>query len=138
MSKTNIIEKIDHNVPIIIDEFVLRLFIAALLAYLLGKLYVRYGRSMSNRQAFAANFILLTVATMIIITIVKSSLALSLGLVGALSIVRYRTAIKEPEELSFLFIAITIGLGLGAEQVIPTLVGFLAISFFIILKSPEL
>ena len=53
---------------------------------------------------------------MIIITIVKSSLALSLGLVGALSIVRFRTAIKDPEELSFLFISIAIGLGMGANQ----------------------
>ena len=41
--------------------------------------------------------------TMVVITIVKSSLALSLGLVGALSIVRFRAAIKEPEELAFYF-----------------------------------
>jgi uncharacterized membrane protein YhiD involved in acid resistance len=53
---------------------------------------------------------------------VKSSLALSLGLVGALSIVRFRTPIKEPEELAYLFIAIAMGLGLGADQRIPTLV----------------
>jgi len=49
-------------------------------------------------------------------------LALSLGLVGALSIVRFRTPIKEPEELAYLFIAIAMGLGLGADQRIPTLV----------------
>jgi len=47
---------------------------------------------------------------------------LSLGLVGALSIVRFRTAIKDPEELLYLFLAIAIGLGLGADQRIPTLV----------------
>tara|TARA_B100000959_G_scaffold109660_2_gene115653 strand:- start:2421 stop:2921 length:501 start_codon:yes stop_codon:yes gene_type:complete len=58
----------------------------------------------------------------LIITVVKSSLALSLGLVGALSIVRFRTPIKEPEELAYLFIAIAMGLGLGADQRIPTLV----------------
>ena len=134
MSKVEAIPN-NENVPIIIDEFVLRLFIVALLAYLLGKLYVKYGRSLSNRQAFASNFLLLAVATMIIITLVKSSLALSLGLVGALSIVRYRTAIKEPEELTYLFIAITIGLGLGADQVFVTLVSFVAIALFIILKN---
>ena len=54
--------------------------------------------------------------TMLIITIVKSSLALSLGLVGALSIIRFRAAIKEPEELAYLFLAISIGLGFGANQ----------------------
>jgi uncharacterized membrane protein YhiD involved in acid resistance len=48
--------------------------------------------------------------------VVKSSLALSLGLVGALSIVRFRTPIKEPEELVYLFLSIGIGLGMGAGQ----------------------
>ena len=54
--------------------------------------------------------------TLLVITVVKSSLALSLGLVGALSIVRFRTPIKEPEELAYIFLAIAIGLALGADQ----------------------
>ncbi len=72
---------------------------------------------------------------MVIITIVKSSLALSLGLVGALSIVRFRTAIKEPEELAFFFVSIAIGLGLGAEQRLVTIVGVGIISGIIVLKK---
>ena len=52
----------------------------------------------------------------LVISVVKSSLALSLGLVGALSIVRFRTPIKEPEELAYIFLAIAIGLALGADQ----------------------
>jgi len=52
--------------------------------------------------------------------VVKSSLALSLGLVGALSIVRFRTPIKEPEELVYLFLAISIGLGYAAGHTILT------------------
>ena len=66
--------------------------------------------------------------TMLIITIVKSSLALSLGLVGALSVVRFRTAIKEPEELSYLFFTIAIGLGFGANQTLITVIGFVLIA----------
>jgi len=46
--------------------------------------------------------------TMLVISIVKSSLALSLGLVGALSIVRFRSAIKEPEELVYIFLSMAI------------------------------
>ena len=53
--------------------------------------------------------------------VVKTSLALSLGLVGALSIVRFRTPIKEPEELIYLFLAIAIGLGFGAGYPIITI-----------------
>ncbi|MCB0599344.1 MAG: DUF4956 domain-containing protein, partial [Phaeodactylibacter sp.] len=71
-------------------NFLINLLLTAVLAHLLGRIYARYGSSLSNKRSFAANFELIAVTTMIIITIVKSSLALSLGLVGALSIVRFR------------------------------------------------
>jgi uncharacterized membrane protein YhiD involved in acid resistance len=90
------------------------------MAFLVGQAYIRFGHALSNRRAFARNFLLLTLTTTLIISIVKSSLALSLGLVGALSIVRFRAAIKEPEELAYLFLAISIGLGLGADQTLIT------------------
>lgn len=123
-----------QSVDIPVINFVINIVAAGLLAYILGLIYVKYGRSLSNRKSFANNFLLLTVATMLIITIVKSSLALSLGLVGALSIVRFRSAIKEPEELTYLFIAIAIGLGFGADQRLITVIGFVVISILIWIK----
>ena len=77
---------------------------------------------------------LLATTTTLVIMIVKSSLALALGLVGALSIVRFRAAIKEPEELSFLFISIAIGLGFGAGQWKVTIIAFIVISLLIGLR----
>ena len=59
---------------------------------------------------------LMTITTTFIMSVVRSSLALSLGLVGALSIIRFRTAVKEPEELTYLFLAIGLGIGLGDSQ----------------------
>ncbi len=114
--------------------FMINLFLAAILSYILAKIYVKYGTSLSNRRMFAKNFILITMTTMLIITIVKSSLALSLGLVGALSIVRFRAAIKEPEELAYLFLAITIGLGIGANQRIITTLALVVICGIILLR----
>lgn len=108
-----------------ISGFIINFIVAALLSYSVKLIFIKYGKTMSNRETFSNNFIPLSLTTMIIITIVKSSLALSLGLVGALSIVRFRTAIKEPEELLFLFICITIGLGFGANQPIITILGIL-------------
>ena len=67
--------------------------------------------------------------------IVKSSLALSLGLVGALSIVRFRAAIKEPEELVYLFLIIAIGLGCGANQLIITCIGIIFALFLVVIYS---
>ena len=106
-------------------EFIISLALTAITAYILKKVYVRFGQTLSNRSIFANTFVPMAMATMVVITIVKSSLALSLGLVGALSIVRFRAAIKEPEELVYLFICIAIGLGYGANQINVTIAGFL-------------
>jgi len=116
-------------------NYAINILLTALLSYLLGLLYNHYGDSLSNRKSFSKNFVLLAVTTMIVITIVKSSLALSLGLVGALSIVRFRAAIKEPEELSYLFLNIAIGLGFGADQKLATIVGFVFITLFLVSKN---
>ena len=124
-----------QNVAIPMFDYVVNLVLTILLSAILSYLFMRYGRTLSNRDMFGKNFILLSTATMIVISIVKSSLALSLGLVGALSIVRFRTAIKEPEELVYLFICISIGLGLGAGQRLVTLVGFFAVVVILILGN---
>ena len=58
--------------------------------------YMKYGKSFSEKFNFSKNFVILGITITIVITVVKSSLALSLGLVGALSIVRFRAAIKDP------------------------------------------
>ena len=108
-------------------EVVTNLLLAAGLGFILAVTYVYWGRSASNRRAFAPNLVLITLTTTLIIIVVKSSLALSLGLVGALSIVRFRSAVKEHEELAFLFFAIAIGLCLGADQRRVALVSFLVI-----------
>ena len=102
-------------------------FIGFILALILRSYYNKFGNSISNKEQFSKIFPLLTVTIVLIISIVKSSLALSLGLVGALSIVRFRTPIKDPEELVFLFLCIAIGLGLGANQTLPTIVVFIFI-----------
>ena len=119
-----------QSVQVPVLAFIFNLLLTALLAFVVSRVYVKYGRALSNRRVFANNFVLLAITTMLIITIVKSSLALSLGLVGALSIVRFRSAIKEPEELIYLFLCIAIGLGLGADQRVIT---FVAILIFLVI-----
>lgn len=112
-------------------DFFIDMGLAIALSYLLAYTYIRYGRTLSNRKSLAYNFILLAATTTLVIAVVKSSLALSLGLVGALSIVRFRAAIKEPEELAYLFLNIAIGLGLGASQRQVTVCAVLIIIAFI-------
>ncbi len=123
------------SVQIPLADFVINLLLVAILSMLISHIYTRYGNALSNRRFFSRNFLLIGMTTMLIITIVKSSLALSLGLVGALSIVRFRAAIKEPEELAYLFLVIGVGLGLGADQRVITVLAFLIISSVILVRK---
>ena len=107
--------------PLSLTTLAINLLLGILMSSGLAWFYTRYGRSLSNRARFAQTLPVLALTTVLVISVVKSSLALSLGLVGALSIVRFRTAIKEPEELLYLFMAIAIGLGMGADQRLPTI-----------------
>jgi hypothetical protein len=102
--------------PLSLTALVVNLLLSITLSTALAWFYARYGQALSNRARFAQTLPLMAMTTVLIISVVKSSLALSLGLVGALSIVRFRTAIKEPEGLLQLFMAIGVGLGLGADQ----------------------
>ena len=131
---------ISANEPLSIATLLINLGYGALLSLLLRWHFKVFGSTLSNREELAQVFPFILLTTILIISVVKSSLALSLGLVGALSIVRFRTPIKEPEELAYLFIAIAMGLGLGANQTIPTLVAgpvILAVMALFNLKQRE-
>ena len=108
------------------------LVVGGLLAVYVRWLYVRCSSTVSNADAFSRIFPLLTLVTICVIGVVKTSLALSLGLVGALSIVRFRAAIKDPEDLVYLFLCIAIGLALGAEKVVAAVVLVFVVSVFVL------
>lgn len=114
-----------------ITSFILNLIVATILTLIVQYFYFYFGTSISNRKKFAAIFLPLALGTMLIITIIQSSVALSLGLVGALSIVRFRAAIKDPEELTFLFLVIGIGLATGANKPILAAIAILLILFLL-------
>lgn len=101
--------------------FVGHLFVGLVLAWALSWHFSRFARTLGNRHVFARNFPLLILTVILVISVIKSSLALSLGLVGALSIVRFRTPVKDPLELAYLFLAIAIGIGLGANALVLTI-----------------
>ena len=109
-------------------ELCIALFFSGVTAVFLAELYRRYSKTTSNRDSFARLFPMITITTTVVIFVVKSSLALSLGLVGALSIVRFRAAIKEPEELMYLFMCIALGLSFGANM---PLIAVLGLCFFV-------
>ena len=111
------------------SNFIIAILVSAFLALIIKSAYIKLSRSLNDREYFSDIFIPLAIITTLVITVIKFSLALSLGLVGALSIVRFRAAIKEPEELVYLFFIIGIGLANGANQFLVSII----CTFFIII-----
>ena len=106
-------------------------FICVLMSFIVRDFYIKRSFSLTGKMHIGSIIPVLSAVVFLVIVVVKSSLALSLGLVGALSIVRFRTPIKEPEELVYLFLAIAIGLGYGAGQVLITTILSLSILLII-------
>jgi uncharacterized membrane protein YhiD involved in acid resistance len=105
------------NLPeVSIDSLLWNLLIGIVLSVILGLHFNHRAKTKVLRRDLGLVLPVICLTTLLVISVVKSSLALSLGLVGALSIVRFRTPIKEPEELAYIFLSIAIGLALGADQ----------------------
>ena len=100
-----------------LNSFLWNLFICMVLSAIMCWHYSTRAQNRYLRRDLGLVLPIVCLTTLLVISVVKSSLALSLGLVGALSIVRFRTPIKEPEELAYIFLAIAIGLALGADQI---------------------
>jgi uncharacterized membrane protein YhiD involved in acid resistance len=114
-------------------DTLINIVLAGIMAYIVRIVYINYGTALSNRKHFGNSFILITICTALVIALIQSSIALSLGLVGALSIIRFRTAIKEPQELSYIFLCVAIGLGFGAnERLITLAAGFLILAIIVL------
>ena len=101
--------------------------VALVLAFGLGMfIFLVYKKTFSGvmySSSFGVTLVALTMITTLVILAVTSNVVLSLGMVGALSIVRFRTAIKEPLDIAFLFWAIAAGIVLAAGLLVPAVAG---------------
>lgn len=114
----------------------LDMVIALGLAFVIGVfIFLVYKKSFSGvmySSGFGVTLIALTIITTLVILAVTSNVVLSLGMVGALSIVRFRTAIKEPLDIAFLFWAIAAGIVLAAGMIPLAVFGSLFIGLVLI------
>ena len=115
---------------------ILDMVIALALAFCLGLfIFMVYKKTFSGvmySSNFGVTLIALTMITTLVILAVTSNVVLSLGMVGALSIVRFRTAIKEPLDIAFLFWSIAVGIVLAAGMIPLAVIGSLIIGIILI------
>lgn len=119
---------------ITVTDMLLSLIVAFLIGVFIIYVYKKTYTGVVYSKAFALCILLLAMVTSMIIRTISSNISLSLGMVGALSIVRFRTAVKEPVDTGFMFWGITAGIMSGAGLYIPALVGSLGLGvlYFII------
>ena len=111
--------------------------IALALSFLLGLfIFMIYKKTFSGvmySSSFGVTLVALTMITTLVILAVTSNVVLSLGMVGALSIVRFRTAIKEPLDIAFLFWAIAAGIVLAAGMIPLAVIGSVVIGIILLI-----
>lgn len=112
------------------------MILALILAFGLGMfIFLVYKKTFSGvmySSSFGVTLVALTMITTLVILAVTSNVVLSLGMVGALSIVRFRTAIKEPLDIAFLFWSIAVGIVLAAGLIPLAVIGSVAIGIFLL------
>src|SRR5512145_248691 len=94
----------------------LPLVVSTVFGFLIYFVYSKAFKGVVFNHSFSVSLALMTVLTTVVTLAISSNIALSLGMVGALSIVRYRAAIKDPMDLLFLFWAVTTGITTGARM----------------------
>lgn len=130
----NIVDDIGESVvkqfsqTISTSDLILSLVVAIIAAIIINFTYRKTYVGVSYTKSFSLAIILLTLVTSIVIRTISSNLSLSLGMVGALSIVRFRTAVKDPVDTIFMFWAITAGIMSGAGFYIVSILATLIIA----------
>jgi uncharacterized membrane protein YhiD involved in acid resistance len=109
--------------------------LAALLCGIIISLVYRHTyKGLNYSSSFAISIIMLTMITSIVIMVIGNNLARAFGMVGAMSIIRFRTAVKDAADIMFIFFALTIGLACGVKMYAVAVFGTLFINaVFIVL-----
>ncbi len=116
-------------------NIVLGLVLGCVVGLIIAFVYKRCYRGVLYSPTFAMTLMMLTLITTPVVMCIKSDIALSMGMVGALSIVRFRTAVKDPMDTAYMFWALTMGILLGAELYVHALAVVLGISVILMLMT---
>lgn len=116
-------------------KILIGLALGCIMGLIIAFVYKRCYRGVLYSPTFAMTLMMLTLITTPVVMCIKSDIALSMGMVGALSIVRFRTAVKDPMDTAYMFWALTMGILLGAELFVHAFVVVLGISAVIFLMT---
>lgn len=110
-----------------IPEIIVNLVVATILGIISAVIYKRTHQGVSYSQSFVSSLVLVTVITAVVIMVIGNSLARAFGLIGAFAIVRFRTAIKDARDMTFMFFSLVLGLAAGTASHQIAFLGLLAV-----------
>ena len=116
-------------------KIVIGLVMGFIVGLIIAFVYKRCYRGVLYSPTFSMTLMMLTLITTPVVMCIKSDIALSMGMVGALSIVRFRTAVKDPMDTAYMFWALTMGILLGAELYVHALAVVLGIGIILMLMT---
>lgn len=116
-----------------VENIVFNLITTTVLALFIYFIYRKSFSGVIYSQSFNVTLVMVCIITATVMMTIGSNMALSLGLVGSLSIIRFRTAIKEPRDIAFLFWAIAIGLAAGTGEYLIAITGSLIIALLLLI-----
>ena len=133
MSKREILSYLlSSNSTLSTKEIIISLAVAVLLSLFMYWVYKKTYSGVVYSKNFNVTLVLVAIITTVIMLVIGSNLALSLGMVGSLSIIRFRTAVKEPRDIAFLFWSIAAGIVLAAGMIPLAVIGSVVIGIILL------
>lgn len=126
---------LENNINISVAEIAIGLIVSVILAFFIYFVYKKTYTGVMYSRNFNVTLLLISVITTMVMMIIQSNLALSLGMVGALSIIRFRTAVKDTKDSAFIFWAIAVGIACGAGVYTIAVLGSIIIALILFFIS---
>ncbi len=123
------------TLSISLRDVILNLLVALFCGTIISMLYRFTYKGLNYSASFAVSMIMLTMITSVVIMVIGNNLARAFGMVGAMSIIRFRTAVKDATDIMFIFFALTIGLAAGVKMYSVAIFGTLFISLIFLIIS---
>lgn len=123
---------LNHSGAITLEDILLNFLVASVLSLIIYLSYRISHASVTYSARFNISLVMLTLVTTLVMNVIGNNIALSLGMVGALSIVRFRTAIKDPRDTAYIFWCIAVGICCGVSEYVIAGIGSAVIFLFMV------
>jgi len=124
---------ITDTVALTLEDILLNFLVAGILSIVIYMSYALSHAGPVYSARFNVSLVMMTLVTTLVMNVIGNNIALSLGMVGALSVVRFRTAIKDPRDTAYIFWGIAVGICCGVSEYVVATIGSIVIFMFLII-----